>query len=102
MDKQYATSTLNSMQGAQYAEVYAKPLQPAIGRVLGAIESLSMAVNQSRFVADALAGSQPETAGQKLNSVGNGLFDELGVAADRIEAAASSILQDMQRIQNRF
>lgn len=78
------------------------PKQPPLGRIFNAIETLSEAAARARDVGSALAGGQPESAGKSLNPVGNGLFDEMEQAADRIEAYASSIINDMQRIKNRL
>lgn len=97
MDEKYY-----GIAGGMSSAGQAAPKQQPLGRVFNAIDTLSAAAELAHNVGNSLAGSQPENAGKSVNPVGNGLFDELALAADRIEAYALSIINDMQRIQNRL
>lgn len=74
----------------------------AIDSLHSSLEHLAQATTMVSSIASDLVGPVPTGVGQDGESGADGLIGSVQRAADRVNALAGSIIDDMQRIQRRL
>ncbi|TPM25699.1 hypothetical protein [Mesorhizobium sp. B2-3-4] len=76
--------------------------QVPLANLYEALKNLNEAAATTRNMADQLCGSQPEAVGKEAAPQSASVFGQIDDVAEAVNAHASRIMGDMQRIQSRL